>query len=270
MSEPIVAVLEEEWQAISELMADFTDAEWDMPTALPGWSVKDNISHISGTELMFAGEPAPVVDISHLTYLTGPFPEAMEVWVEARRPLTGEAVCAEFEAVRSRRVEELRAMSDDAMGTVGWSPIGEVPYRLFMRVRVFDCFMHEQDIRRALDRPGHLEGGPVNVALERFEGALGFIVGKLAGATDGSSVVFVVTGPGETTRTYSVVVDGRAQLVADAPSDPTARITMPLPSYLALGGGRWTADEARAAGGITIDGDDDLANRVLDHMAFTP
>ena len=63
------------------------------------------------------------------------------------------------------RVATLAAMSEEEMDTVGWSPVGEVPYRQFMRVRLFDCWMHEQDIRRAVGKPGHLEG-PVDRQLD--------------------------------------------------------------------------------------------------------
>jgi hypothetical protein len=38
----------------------------------------------------------------------------------------------------------------------------------------------------------------------------------------------------------------------------------------ALCGGRWTADEARAAGDVGCDGDAELGGRVLASLAFTP
>ena len=67
-----------------------------------------------------------------------------------------------------------------------------------------------------------------------------------------------------------MVVDGRAQVVDPAPDDPTVTIALPLSTFLALGGGRWDADEARAAGGLEITGDTDLGARVLANMGFTP
>lgn len=268
MADPIVDLLQTEWRTIAELVRDFSDEQWALPTALPGWSVKDNISHIIGTERAFSGEPAPDVDVSHLTYLTGPFPAAMEPWIEARRSVAPAEVARELVEVTDGRVATLAAMSEEEMDTVGWSPVGEVPYRQFMRVRLFDCWMHEQDIRRAVGKPGHLEGPIVDVALERFVGALGFVVGKKAGAPDGSSVVFLVDGPEP--RQYAVVVDGRAAVVPDPPASPTVTIALPLTSFVALGGGRWTREEAEAAGGLEVRGDEELGRRVLDAMAFTP
>ena len=48
------------------------------PDGVAGWTVQDNLSHIIGTELMLMGEPAPDVDVSHLTHLANPFAAGME------------------------------------------------------------------------------------------------------------------------------------------------------------------------------------------------
>jgi uncharacterized protein (TIGR03083 family) len=270
VSDAVVELLEQEWSAIADLVDTLSDEEWELPTALPGWSVRDNVTHIIGTESMLLGEPSPAVAVDHLPHVRDPFAAAGETWIEARRQRTRSEVRSEFLEVTGRRLASLQAMTDDELAAVGWSPIGEVPYRAFMMVRVFDCWMHEQDIRRAVGRPGHLHGPVVDAALQRFEGAIGFVVGKKAGAPDGSSVVFDVRGATE--RTYPIVVDGRASLLAaeDAPADPTVTISLPFETFVALGGGRWDREQAVAAGGLEVGGDEDLAQAVLDHFAFTP
>ncbi len=261
-------LLETEWTVIGELVDDLDEQQWKLPTDLPGWTVQDNLSHIVGTELMLLGEPAPEVDVRHLPHVRNPFAAAMEPWIEARRGLPGEEVLQEYHRVIERRLEQLEALTTAAFEKVGWSPVGEVPYRDFMVVRVFDCWMHEQDMRRALGRPGHLSGPVVDTALTRFEAALGFVVGKKAGALDGSSVVFVLEG--EPVRRYAVVVEGRAKLVAEPPVEPTVRLTMPLETFVALGGGRRDAVYATVDGGARIEGDDVLGRAVLASLAFTP
>jgi uncharacterized protein (TIGR03083 family) len=208
MPEPIVDELEEVWERLDKLCADFTEAEWKTPTALPGWTVQDCLSHVVGTERMIMGDAPPDVSIAHLEHVRNPFAEIVEVWVEARRALSGAEVLSEFRQQIPRRLDQLRSMSPDEMNEPTWSPLGEVPYRDFMKVRVFDCWMHEQDIRRALDRPGHLDGPVVDTALERIRAALGFVVGKKAAASQGSSVVFDLHGCPQ--PTIAVVVDGRA------------------------------------------------------------
>src|SRR5690349_19686914 len=41
VTEPIIAELEAEWASIAALTATFTDEEWELPTDLPGWTVRD-------------------------------------------------------------------------------------------------------------------------------------------------------------------------------------------------------------------------------------
>jgi uncharacterized protein (TIGR03083 family) len=272
MSDPVIDLLADEWAAISAFGHDLTEAEWKTATALPGWTVQDCVAHIAGTERMLLGEAAPTHDVSHLPHVRDDFGAMMEVWVQDYRHLTGAATLSSFSEVIGRRVGALRAMSDDELDVVGWSPIGQVPYRVFMRVRLFDSWMHEQDMRRALDRPGHLSGPVADASLARFDAALGAIVGKRAAAPEGATVVFDVRG--EPDRQWSVaVIDGRAKVLgADdtPPPSPTVRIELPVTSFVALGGGRWNRTEAEAAGGVVIDGDTQLATRILDNFAFTP
>lgn len=268
MTEPVVEQLETVWASIGSLCAGFGDDEWRTPTALPGWTVQDCLSHIVGVERNLLGDPPSTAEVSHLAHVTSPFAEMLEVEVEARRGRSGAEVLAEFTETVPRRLARLRAMTDEEMSTPGWSPIGEVPYREFMAVRVFDCWMHEQDIRRAVGRPGHETGPVVDTSMERFRAAMGFVVGKRAAAPEGSSVVLAVTGRPE--LVFPVVVEGRARLVEEVPAHPTVRIELPFASFVALGGGRWDRPEAEAHGGVRIEGDEDLGRRVLDGMAFTP
>ena len=269
-SDPIAGLLDEELGALSALGHELADADWDVPTALPGWTVKDCFSHVVETERTLAGDPAEEADVSHLAHVERPFQQFTEPGVEARRGLPGAEVLAQLDEVWPRRIAALRAMTPAELDVPGWSPIGEVPYRDFMAVRVFDMWMHEQDVRRALGRPGHETGPAADRALDRFRAAVPFVVGKKAGAPDGSSVVFRCTGGNE--LVLAIAVEGRARVVdeADLPGEPTTTITLPFGAFVALGGGRWTADEARAAGGVDVAGDVDLGDRILAGMAFTP
>jgi uncharacterized protein (TIGR03083 family) len=164
-------------------------------------------------------------------------------------------------------------MSTEELDEVGWSPLGEVPYRTFMTVRLFDSWMHEQDVRRAVDRPGHCTGPEVDGALSRFRVAVPFVVGKRAAAPEGSTVVLSTTDGCELCWSITVT-NGRAELtgttVTERPAAVTTTITLPFSAFVALCGGRWTPDEARAAGPIDVAGDADLGERVLANMAFTP
>jgi uncharacterized protein (TIGR03083 family) len=262
----VVEQLEREWEILGALLHELDDAEWDIPSELPGWTVKDCVSHITGTERQMMGDPLPLVAIDHLDHVANPFGEMVEVWVEERRPWTAAQVLAEFDEQISRRVASLRATTNDDLEATSPTPLGEMSNRDFLKVRVFDSWMHEQDIRRVVGRPGHLDGPVVEVALERIEGALGYVVGKRAGAPDGASVVFEIDGgPGQ----IAVLVDGRARVVDRLDGEPTVVIALPFSTFVARCGGRITAAEAIAEG-ASFHGDTELGQRVLDVLAFTP
>src|SRR5207245_11351441 len=134
-----------------------------------------------------------------------------------------------------------------------------------------DCWVHEQDIRRAVNRPGNLDGPVAAAALGRFTGSLGYIAGKKAGAPEGATVVLDIEGP--MAETIGVVVsEGRARPIeAEAmPGNPTVRLTMTAETFVCLAAGRWAPDEAVAGGKVAIAGDGELAQRVLASMAIIP
>ncbi len=266
MDEPIIDVLEAEWRAMCDLAEDFGESEWETPTELPGWSVKDCYSHVIGTEEMVRGEPAPDVDLSGLDHLTAPSSMFTEPPVAIRRNRSGSEVLGELRSITASRIEELRALPAEGWEAIGFTPAGEGPYREFMNIRAFDCWLHEQDVRRALGRPGHQEGAVAEHAMERCQLAMGFVVGKKAGAAEGTSVVFEVTG--SMARSIPVVVEGRARVVEEVPATPTVRITMDQETYWCLGAGRWDPGEALSSGRVTITGDEELGERVVRSMNF--
>jgi uncharacterized protein (TIGR03083 family) len=266
VDEPMIELLEIEWRSLLELGSGFDDDQWAAMTELPGWSVKDCYSHVIGVERTVRGEPLPEVDLSGLTHLTAVSAAVTEPPIELRRSRTGAEVLAELEQITTERLAELRALPDEKWDEIGPTPVGDASYREFMAVRTFDCWMHEQDVRRALDRPGHQEGPVVEHALARTTKALGFVVGKKAGAPDGSSVVFALTGP--LARRISVVVDGRASVTDDEPDAPTAVLTMDAETLWCLGGGRWSPTDVLADGRVQVSGDQALGQRVVESLNF--
>ena len=84
-------------------------------------------------------------------------------------------------------------------------------------MRVFDSWVHEQDVRRALDRPGgERERGLGHVARTGCRAPCRFVVGKQAGCAEGTAVRFDVSGPGDDARAFTIAVEGgRARPVGD-------------------------------------------------------
>jgi uncharacterized protein (TIGR03083 family) len=263
----IVDNLERVWRSVADLGATFTEKEWKAATDCPKWSVQDHVSHLIGTESRLLGRPAPEhtpQDMSHVQNDIGKF---NEVWVDSRRSWPGSQVLEEFRAVTGERLRVLRAMSEADFSTPTQTPIGPGTVRDLMQIRLFDCWVHEQDIRRAVGRPGHLEGPVVEHAVGRIAMALPFVVGKKAQAANGTTVIFEVTGP--TGRTVPIGVEGgRAKPLDAAPAMPTVRLTMDVETLNCLGCGRWEPDQVLAASKVRIAGDSTLGETIVRQMNF--
>ena len=137
-----------------------------------------------------------------------------------------------------------------------------------MRIRVFDCWMHEQDIRLALRRPSsdaELKGAATRLSLDEIAATLGFVVGKLAKAPDGSRIHFDLIGP--QARSIRVNVDGRAQVVEDfGELEPTATVRVDALQFTRLAGGRPMCP-ARPQD-VELGGDTDVAARIVERLNF--
>jgi len=264
--EPVVGLLEEEWSSIIELCGDLAPDEWARPTRCPGWTVQDQVAHLLSGERMLMGDEAPDIDVEGVDHIRNPFGAVNEQWVEHYRGHSGADVLEEFRTITAERLEVLGSLPEEKWAEMGFTPEGDAPYRQFMAIRSFDAWMHEQDIRDALGRPGHQSGPVVEAALDRLVRALGYVVGKKAGAPDGSSVVFEITG--EAPRTVPVVVDGRAEVVGEVPPAPTVTLTLDQQAFVALCGGREDPEDVLGAGRVSIDGDGALGDDVVRNMAF--
>ncbi|KUI21614.1 hypothetical protein AU193_13700 [Mycobacterium sp. GA-1285] len=266
--ETVLDALFAQWDAIGELVDGLTDAQWQAATSLPGWSVRDVVAHVVGTESMLQGVGTPEVDIdvSTLEHVRNDIGGLNERWVRHLRSLSPDELVSRFRAVTSERREALAAMADDEWNSVTATPAGPDTYGRFMRVRIFDCWLHEHDIRDAVGRPASdPTGAPAVFALDEMAASMGFVVGKLGGAPDGSRVSIVLTGP--LGRKINVAVEGRGRVVEDfGGAEPTATITLDALLFARLAGGR-TAP-AEHADAIDYGGDEQVGRRVVEHLNY--
>jgi uncharacterized protein (TIGR03083 family) len=260
--------LHETWSGLAEACFELSSNEWALPTECPGWDVKDQLSHLIGIERTIMGDAPPEWDGPLGDHVKNDFAAMNEAWVAVRRPFEGAAVRAEFVEVTETRLGQLGKRTEDEWAVVGWSPVGQVPYAVFMEVRAFDSWVHEQDARRALDRPGGCGNLASAISLGRVEGAMPFVVGKKASCADGTSVRFEVAGPGDDARAFTVAVEGGRARVVDDDVTPTVALSLSSLDFLRLGCGRATAAQVEAAGGIVTKGDPAVGREVLGAMNF--
>jgi uncharacterized protein (TIGR03083 family) len=256
-----------EFAAIIEMASALSEAEWSKATCLPGWTVKDQLSHMIGTERMLAGDQPPVVELPTLDHVRNDIGRSNEIWVEANRSLPGAEVLAAFREITQRRLAAIDAMTQEDYHKPSWTPAGpNETYGRFMRIRHFDCFMHEQDIRAALGLALREDADHVQSCLDEVATAIGFIVGRRAGFPAGSSAQIELTGAAQ--AVYLVSVGERAALVPSLEGPATVSLRMPSMTWLRLTGGREAA-EAHIGADVVIEGDEELGRKLANNLAFT-
>lgn len=264
-----IAALETEWAQLDELLTGLSDEQWSAATPLPGWRVKDIVAHLIGTESMLLGHAAPEVEITAADHVRNDIGRFNEQWVVSMADDRPAAILERFRRCTAERLTALRAMDADVWEAEGFTPAGKDSYGRFMRIRVFDCWLHEQDIRVAVDQPGGDGGVPAELALDEMAGAMGFVVGKRAAAPPGSRVVLELTGAaGRTINVERAADDAARAVVVDELSGPaTVTVRMPIAVFARLAGGR--AEPTTLRDQIEIEGDTELGERIAASLAYT-
>ncbi|SED34601.1 maleylpyruvate isomerase family mycothiol-dependent enzyme [Rhodococcus koreensis] len=265
--ESILDALFEEWDVLDDVLSSLSGDAWFTPTALPGWTVHDVTAHLIGTESLLAGISAPhtTIDVRGLAHVRNEIGAFNEQWVEGLRGCSGTEMLERFRMIVARRRSELGEMTDEMFAAETTTPVGPAPYLRFMRIRVFDCWMHELDLRDALGLPGDEGGLRGETAFAEIAGAVAFLVGKRGKAPDGSRITLELTGP--LARNIHIAVDGRAAVVDELPSEATTTVTLDSRLFTRLAGGRTTAADHRDE--IALRGDTDVGKRIVDNLAFT-
>jgi hypothetical protein len=114
-----------------------------------------------------------------------------------------------------------------------------------MRIRHYDCFMHEHGIRFALGLPGRSDPDHLGSCLDEVATGLGYIVGRRASLPDGPRAEIRLTG-----------------------EPATVRIGLPTATFLRLTGGRLDGPSG-PVDQVGLSGDTVLGRRLVDNLAFT-
>ncbi|MDO5710630.1 MAG: maleylpyruvate isomerase N-terminal domain-containing protein [Micrococcales bacterium] len=265
-------------QSIVDLGITCSDEDFDKPTGCPGWTVKDVMSHLASTEAMLLGRPDPQTDVPDYDHLRNDRARLIEQGVELRRSRPGKDVAQELHRVVSARLGRLRDADLDGEMIVE-SPMGPLPLGELIRRRVRDMWVHEQDIRTALGRPGNLDAPGAALFCEFAMDNLPRIVVEEVGVKPGKVVMIELTGP--------IIARTGVRVEQDEDGAPSGHLmfsggvdeTGPIPAI-----GKTTSIQLsteaftrRAAGRRSVQdlhysviGDEQVAADVLEHLVVTP
>jgi uncharacterized protein (TIGR03083 family) len=263
----IVDALDETWSSVDRTLRPREPDAYDAPTPCPGWSVRDVLSHLLGFELMIRGEFVPAQHEGLWpSHVKNPIGEINELVVEVYRSWPGTEVLDLFRATTHRSLELLRSLDGEAWEKVGWSPEGERPFHRFQETRVLDSWIHLQDIRDALLEPTDDHGPGEEIVVNRFESALPYVIGKKAGAKDGTLVRINLSG--RLARSILIGVEsGRAHALERTGDPPTLELTTPVALFWRRAAGRISAEAFLRASVTDVRGDEELAGSFAEALA---
>lgn len=260
------------WQVAMDslltLLTALDETDWERPTDLPGWRVRDVVAHLAHLESELAGHEQPHVDVPPAAHVRSEMGVFTESGVLARADRSPTELIDEITASARDRLAALETtpITDPTATSSGFGAVMGWSWATLLSNRVLDVWMHEQDVRRAVGRPGGLDTPAAAHAATMMAAALPIVFAKRAGAPAGATLVLDATGPGGRVLSVEVGSDGRARLLDAEPADPTVHVTMSLADWLVLAGGRRTPD----AVSVQVEGDEDLGRRVLESLAVTP
>lgn len=247
------------WDSLDDLLGGLDAPQWATPSLCPGWTVRDVAIHLAAVEYMLSGEPPGSMTESL------PFHKVAE-WTNDVEDLDDDGVLARYRQMIAARRTELAAVTDDQLALASATPVGPGTYERFMAIRVFDFWVHEQDIRAPLGLRGHENGQAAEMAIDEIYRSLPYIVGKKVGLPDGMSITIEIDGGVE--RTMHVAVAGRAGLV-DALDDPDVVLRADSTTFALLACGRIDPQGPIDDGRISWTGDAAWGEATARNLAFT-
>lgn len=253
-------------QDFLELAGSLGPDDWSRPTDLPGWRARDVLAHLVHLESATVGIAHESVDIGEAPHVRNDMGRFCEEGVVARRDVPPAVLVDQLREVTDGRRAALRAApptdpsasAPGVFGAIGWDA------ETFFGNRPLDVWTHDQDVRRAVGRPGGLDGVPAAYVAARLLRSLPFVVGKRIAPPAGTSVLLTVGALPPVA--VHVGEDGRARTATVEEVSPTATLSTDLEAFTLAAGGRGEPDPER----WTLDGDTDLARRVLASLAVMP
>src|ERR1035437_935779 len=256
-------------QAVLELARACSDVDLAQPTECPGWTVHDQIAHVTGVEALLAGRKDPRVEMPHYEHIRNDLGKKVEYAVEVRRGSTGAELVSELEHVLAERLSTLQDPALTSASIIA-GPFGPDRAATVMLLRTFDVWTHEQDIRTALERPGDLASPAAALCVSSVMDQLPKLIAKGAALEPGHPVVIEVTGSVSARLTVQVELDEqgrpRGQAVSGWPLDvPATTVSLSTEAFMRRSAGRRSVSDTA----YRVIGEEELARRVLEVLVVT-
>lgn len=270
----VLPVVPGERSALLTLLDDLAPADWARPTVCPGWSVKDLCQHLLADDLgrLSRGRDdyadptfAEGIDIATWDGLVAAIDRQNDRWVRATRrlsprligqllALTGEWTAAYFATLDPMAIG----------GPVDWAGPEAAPVWFDLAREYTERWVHQQQIRDAVGRPGLTERRWFAPVLETFVRAVPHTLREVDSAP-GAHLRLTITG--EAGGRWDLLRDDdRWRLGTGAAGSPLAALVLDQETAWRLFTKGIAPDEARRD--ARMSGDVELAARMLETVAI--
>lgn len=246
------------------LARSLDEGQGDLPTDLPGWSVRDVVAHTAHLEAILAGAAEETIEVPDAPHLKGLMNHYTEQGVLARRSRSLPELVEEIEDAVARRFASLKADPPTDPDAKPPKVFGDLPWpnKLLLSNRPIDVWMHDQDVRRAVGRPGGYDSPAAAHTIGVFGRSLPYVLGKKVGASPGTGVVLSVPEAG---RTWGARVGDNGRAAMSDVATPSVRITLSAQDFVVLAGGRRPVSETSPS----MVGDTVLGQQLLENLVVT-
>lgn len=273
----LVDAYEQTTRAVIDLGQTLSARDFATDTECPGWTVKDQFSHIAGIEGWLDGAAPPRIDLPELPYVKNEQGEFVELFVQERRSREGADIVGELEDILESRLAQLRDATLTEDSSVR-GPFGRTTAATALTLRASDVWVHEQDIRTAVRRPGDLDTAAAAIFVAAVLRAFPRVVARDARVPVGHAVIVDVTGPVVARAGARVVLDENRRAfgeelftggshdedTASAPTQTTS-IVVSTDALTRRAAGRRSVEDLV----FSVAGDADVARDVLENLVVT-
>jgi uncharacterized protein (TIGR03083 family) len=188
-------------EALVRLLQELPNDAWSAPTINPGWDVHDVALHLLGDDLSWLsadGDRAhqrAAPSIEDFAEVAAAIEAANDRWVQAAKSVISAPLTVELLRLVGKPLDTLIGQLDlHRKGpSVGWSGAGPSPVWLHVASEYTERWMHQQQIRDAVGRPGLTERKWLHPVLDIFMRAMPRAFEKISAAV-GTEVELTIVG----------------------------------------------------------------------------
>lgn len=277
--------------SFADVAETLREADWESPTSCPGWPARAHLAHVLHLEDVLTGTehpgghglpegPPPAKGSPE--HVRNSFAAYMEEGVLARADRSPREMLDELRGVMEVRSAQLYDQ-DLTLDTLVPGIRGrEAPLGPMLLLRLGDIWVHEQDLRELVGRPGSLDTVGASAFVTLIEDAFTDVVVEKVAPPPGTTVILESTGPLAARMGVRVGEADDGSLVGhplfsghaeeggpahqSAASGPTTTISMSTDALTRRAAGRRPAADTP----YHVVGDEDLAARVVEALVITP